>query len=80
MNIDKRLLGVFIPCTQDDLYEVFTLLFSAGLFNESWTTLEQWEPNSIGMQTDEDGYFAPCADHDNLPTLTIEQLRQIVHA
>jgi hypothetical protein len=80
MNIDKRLLGVFIPCTKKQSKEVYELLERAGLKPFLSENAKLWKRYCTGVKTYADGDFQSVAwDLHNRPTLTIEQLRQIVN-
>jgi hypothetical protein len=79
MNIDKRLLKVFIPCTEEQANEVYELLELAGLTNEGLTSAKDWQGYCTGVKCYYDGTFQCFKNNTTLPILTIEQLRQIVN-
>jgi thiol-disulfide isomerase/thioredoxin len=79
MNIDKRLLGVFIPCTEHQAEEVYKLLERAGLKVFLSERNKLWCESCNGVKTYLDGTFNSSVLTYPLPTLTIEELRQIVN-
>jgi hypothetical protein len=79
MKIDKRLLGVFIPCTEQQANEVYELLERAGLMTDGFIFPKHWTGNCTGVKTYDHGTFQCIWITQNLPTLTIEELRQIVN-
>ena len=79
MNIDKRLLEVFIPCTREQAPEVYELLERAGLTTEGLSLPKIWVDYCAGVKCYEDGTFQAFKSIKNLPTLTLDELRAIVN-
>jgi hypothetical protein len=78
MKIDKRLLGVFIPCTKEQAEEVYTLLERAGLSTEGLSCPKLWVGYCNGVKCYDDATFQSYHNDENLPTLTLDELRAIV--
>jgi hypothetical protein len=78
-NIDKRLLKVFIPCTEQKSTEVYGLLEQAGLSCSNHEADKDWTSNCDGVETYYDGdfqsYFKSKSEY---PELTLKELREIV--
>jgi hypothetical protein len=79
-NIDKRILSVFIPCTEQESTEVYKLLEQAGLSCSNHKVDKHWESDCDGVETYYDGdfqsYFKSKSEY---PELTIKELREIVN-
>jgi hypothetical protein len=81
MKIDERLLGVFIPCTEQEAPEVYELLERAGLSTERLPhpkSAKLWMDTSAGVECYHNGTFQAFDNIDNRPTLTLDALRDIV--
>jgi hypothetical protein len=82
MKIDKRLLRVFIPCTEEQAEEVYKLLELAGLTgltDVGLTDAKEWHWYCTGVKCYHDGTFQCFKNNMDYTILTIEQLRQIVN-
>jgi hypothetical protein len=79
MNIDKRLLGVFISCTEEEAPQVYELLERAGLTTRGWYKPKLWAGFCTGVKCHKDGTFHSYYNDNNPPTLTLSELRAIVN-
>jgi hypothetical protein len=78
MKIDERLLRVFIPCTEAEAPEVYKLLERAGLTTEGLNYAKGWAGACTGVECYSNATFQSYYNEDNLPTLTLPELRAIV--
>ena len=79
MNVDKRLLEVFIPCTREQAPEVYELLERAGLSTEGYSWEKKWTNICTGVKCYHVAEFQSYYNDDDLPTLTLNELRAIVN-